>query len=107
MSYSCNDNQNYFVSETGRTTSRVLNPPGGASSFTLGADDSASQRGRAAAADNTSNGPTGALLCDSSLLQIVTFPARAALLPLGTRIKASFIAGVFLVPTRHRRPVKS
>lgn len=35
MSYSCNDNQNYFVS-AGRTTSRVLNPPGGASSFTLG-----------------------------------------------------------------------
>lgn len=39
MSYSCNDNQNYFVSETGRTTSRVLNPPGGASSFSLGSDD--------------------------------------------------------------------
>jgi hypothetical protein len=38
MSYSCNDNQNYFVSETGRTTSRVLNPPGGAASFSLGFD---------------------------------------------------------------------
>lgn len=38
MSYSCNDNQNYFVSETGRTTSRVLNPPGGAASFSLGYD---------------------------------------------------------------------
>ena len=32
--YSCNDNQNYFVSE-GRTTSRVLQMPGGKSSFTL------------------------------------------------------------------------
>jgi hypothetical protein len=28
MSYSCNDNQNYFT-EAGRTTSKVLRPPGG------------------------------------------------------------------------------
>ena len=30
MSYSCNDNQNYFVGD-GRTTSKVLRPPGGRS----------------------------------------------------------------------------
>mmetsp|Transcript_5804 Transcript_5804/g.12646 ORF Transcript_5804/g.12646 Transcript_5804/m.12646 type:complete len:152 (+) Transcript_5804:118-573(+) len=33
--YSCNDNQNYFVEE-GRTTSRVLAPPGGKTSICLG-----------------------------------------------------------------------
>jgi hypothetical protein len=33
--YSCNDNQNFFV-ESGRTTSRVLAPPGGKSSIVLG-----------------------------------------------------------------------
>jgi hypothetical protein len=47
MSYSCNDNQNYFVSETGRTTSRVLNPPGGASNFSLGGSDSSYRLGEA------------------------------------------------------------
>merc|ERR1712071_262778 len=35
--YSCNDNQNYFVEE-GRTTSRVLQNPGGKSSISLGWD---------------------------------------------------------------------
>lgn len=35
QNHSCNDNQNYFV-QNGRTTSRVLNPPGGKTSFTLG-----------------------------------------------------------------------
>ena len=35
--YSCNDNQNYFVSE-GRTTSRVLQNPGGNSSIQLAWD---------------------------------------------------------------------
>ena len=35
--YSCNDNQNYFV-EGGRTTSKVLRPPGGGSSISLGYD---------------------------------------------------------------------
>ena len=35
MSYSANDNQNYFV-QTGRTTSRVLSQPGGQQSFCLG-----------------------------------------------------------------------
>ena len=34
MSYSCNDNQNYFV-ENGKTTSRVLSVPGGQSSINL------------------------------------------------------------------------
>eukprot|EP00816_Leptocylindrus_hargravesii_P010347 CAMPEP_0196821994 /NCGR_PEP_ID=MMETSP1362-20130617/81777_1 /TAXON_ID=163516 /ORGANISM="Leptocylindrus danicus, Strain CCMP1856" /LENGTH=78 /DNA_ID=CAMNT_0042201405 /DNA_START=443 /DNA_END=676 /DNA_ORIENTATION=+ len=34
MSYSCNDNQNYFL-EDGRTTSRVLSVPGGQSSINL------------------------------------------------------------------------
>jgi len=34
-SYGINDNQNYFVKE-GRTSSRVLNPPGGKCSITLG-----------------------------------------------------------------------
>ena len=33
--YSANDNQNFFVQD-GRTTSRVLNRPGGQQSFTLG-----------------------------------------------------------------------
>lgn len=33
--YGCNDNQNYFV-EGGKTTSRVLQQPGGASSISLG-----------------------------------------------------------------------
>ena len=33
-SYSCNDNQNYFVSK-GKTTSRVLQQPGGLSSINL------------------------------------------------------------------------
>jgi len=32
--YSCNDNQNYFVTQ-GRTTSRVLQNPGGKQSFSL------------------------------------------------------------------------
>eukprot|EP00552_Chaetoceros_brevis_P003472 CAMPEP_0197737604 /NCGR_PEP_ID=MMETSP1435-20131217/9932_1 /TAXON_ID=426625 /ORGANISM="Chaetoceros brevis, Strain CCMP164" /LENGTH=124 /DNA_ID=CAMNT_0043326177 /DNA_START=16 /DNA_END=390 /DNA_ORIENTATION=+ len=32
--YSCNDNQNFFVNE-GKTSSRVLNPPGGRSSINL------------------------------------------------------------------------
>ena len=36
--YSANDNQNYFV-QSGRTTSRVLQAPGGASSISLGWDD--------------------------------------------------------------------
>lgn len=35
MTYSANDNQNFFVSE-GRTTSRVLAQPGGQSSISLG-----------------------------------------------------------------------
>jgi hypothetical protein len=35
MSYSANDNQNYFV-QSGRTTSRVLHTPGGECSITLG-----------------------------------------------------------------------
>uniref|UniRef100_A0A7S4HQG7 Microtubule-associated protein Jupiter n=1 Tax=Odontella aurita TaxID=265563 RepID=A0A7S4HQG7_9STRA len=35
MSYSCNDNQNYFVGD-GRTTSRVLQAPGGVTSICLG-----------------------------------------------------------------------
>uniref|UniRef100_A0A7S4QMS1 Uncharacterized protein n=2 Tax=Ditylum brightwellii TaxID=49249 RepID=A0A7S4QMS1_9STRA len=39
--YSCNDNQNYFVGD-GRTTSRVLAEPGGKSSICLGYDDSSS-----------------------------------------------------------------
>lgn len=33
--YSCNDNQNYFV-QNGRTTSRVLQEPGGRTSIDLG-----------------------------------------------------------------------
>lgn len=33
--YSVNDNQNYFVS-TGKTSSRVLQAPGGSSSLSLG-----------------------------------------------------------------------
>mmetsp|Transcript_18387 Transcript_18387/g.38283 ORF Transcript_18387/g.38283 Transcript_18387/m.38283 type:complete len:152 (+) Transcript_18387:39-494(+) len=37
MSYSCNDNQNYFT-EAGRTTSKVLRPPGGGSSISLAYD---------------------------------------------------------------------
>mmetsp|Transcript_14016 Transcript_14016/g.27949 ORF Transcript_14016/g.27949 Transcript_14016/m.27949 type:complete len:174 (-) Transcript_14016:205-726(-) len=35
--YSCNDNQNYFV-DGGRTTSKVLRPPGGGSSISLAYD---------------------------------------------------------------------
>jgi hypothetical protein len=35
MSYSANDNQNYFV-QSGRTTSRVLHTPGGECSISLG-----------------------------------------------------------------------
>lgn len=38
MSYSCNDNQNYFVSQ-GRTTSKVSNPPGGKTSISLGYEE--------------------------------------------------------------------
>lgn len=34
-SYSCNDNQNYFV-QNGRTTSRVKAQPGGKCSISLG-----------------------------------------------------------------------
>jgi hypothetical protein len=56
MSYSCNDNQNYFVSETGRTTSRVLNPPGGASNFSLGGPDDDCRLG---AAPSSSSSPDG------------------------------------------------
>jgi len=36
--YSCNDNQNYFVSN-GKTTSRVLQQPGGSSSINLSWND--------------------------------------------------------------------
>mmetsp|Transcript_2887 Transcript_2887/g.4210 ORF Transcript_2887/g.4210 Transcript_2887/m.4210 type:complete len:135 (-) Transcript_2887:272-676(-) len=35
MSYSANDNQNYFV-QSGRATSRVLAPPGGKTSISFG-----------------------------------------------------------------------
>uniref|UniRef100_A0A7S1ZUX8 Uncharacterized protein n=1 Tax=Trieres chinensis TaxID=1514140 RepID=A0A7S1ZUX8_TRICV len=38
MSYSANDNQNYFV-EDGRTTSRVLQNPGGKTSINLAWDE--------------------------------------------------------------------
>uniref|UniRef100_A0A7S2HJG0 Uncharacterized protein n=1 Tax=Helicotheca tamesis TaxID=374047 RepID=A0A7S2HJG0_9STRA len=41
MSYSCNDNQNYFVAD-GKTTSRVISEPGGKSSICLGWDDGSS-----------------------------------------------------------------
>ena len=41
-SYSCNDNQNYFVDD-GRTTSRVLQVPGGNSSISLEWDENASK----------------------------------------------------------------
>ena len=43
MSYSCNDNQNYFV-QGGKTTSRVLKQPGGGSSISLGWDTSADEQ---------------------------------------------------------------
>mmetsp|Transcript_15349 Transcript_15349/g.22648 ORF Transcript_15349/g.22648 Transcript_15349/m.22648 type:complete len:140 (+) Transcript_15349:119-538(+) len=43
MSYSCNDNQNYFV-EDGRTTSRVLSAPGGQSSINLKWDSPAKNK---------------------------------------------------------------
>lgn len=42
--YSANDNQNYFVGE-GKTTSRVLNPPGGRSSINLGWDNHDATKG--------------------------------------------------------------
>ena len=42
--YSINDNQNHFVSE-GKTTSRVLQQPGGTSSISLGWDDSSQTTG--------------------------------------------------------------
>jgi hypothetical protein len=35
MAYSCNNNQNYFIQDN-RSTSRVLQPPGGVSSFSIG-----------------------------------------------------------------------
>eukprot|EP00978_Attheya_sp_CCMP212_P016623 scaffold43696_cov48-Attheya_sp.AAC.12 len=44
-SYSCNDNQNYFVG-SGRTTSRVLAQPGGKSSISIGFDDSADDKNK-------------------------------------------------------------
>jgi SPIRAL1-like protein len=43
MSYSCNNNQSYFV-EDGRTTSKVLREPGGGSSLSLGWDGDNSSR---------------------------------------------------------------
>jgi len=43
MSYSCNNNQNYFI-QNNRSTSRVLQPPGGASSFSLGGYETAPVR---------------------------------------------------------------
>jgi len=43
MSYSCNDNQNYFV-QGGKTTSRVLKQPGGGSSISLGWDTGADEQ---------------------------------------------------------------
>ena len=42
-SYSCNDNQNYFVTD-GKTTSRVLQAPGGKSSISLGWTDSGAEK---------------------------------------------------------------
>ena len=38
--YSQNDNQNYFSDQNGRTSSKVLKPPGGGSSIQLGWDTS-------------------------------------------------------------------
>lgn len=38
MSYSANNNQNYFI-KNGKSTSRVLAPPGGKSSICIGMDD--------------------------------------------------------------------
>eukprot|EP01041_Mallomonas_annulata_P002121 gene2121-4144_t len=55
--YSANSNQNAFI-QGGRTTSRVLQPPGGASSFSFGDSSNAPQveaprrNGRAQAARN-------------------------------------------------------
>lgn len=40
--YSCNDNQNYFLAD-GKTTSRVLQVPGGHSSVDLGWDDTSTK----------------------------------------------------------------
>lgn len=42
-SYSCNDNQNYFVAD-GKTTSRVLQEPGGKSSISLGWTDKGAEK---------------------------------------------------------------
>jgi len=52
-SYSCNDNQNYFVQE-GRTTSRVIQAPGGTTSICLGSDDTAERKAEKTSGTNES-----------------------------------------------------
>mmetsp|Transcript_58799 Transcript_58799/g.70126 ORF Transcript_58799/g.70126 Transcript_58799/m.70126 type:complete len:136 (-) Transcript_58799:124-531(-) len=54
-SYSCNDNQNYFV-EAGRTTSRVLQQPGGKTSINLGWDSNEKSNGGGNRRQTGSNG---------------------------------------------------